>query len=70
MKITIELEGKNPAELQAQLLLAAGVPEGIYTCRSRLGLVKEIRDLYRAARNRQTEPSLIELRNAIWKHVV
>jgi hypothetical protein len=70
MKVTIEIECENQIDLRAKLLHAAGVSEGYYICRSRLGLVKEIRDLYNVAWNRHEAPTLSELRDAVWKHVI
>lgn len=70
MKVTFEIECKDQVELRRQLLVMAGVPEGSYQCRSRLGLVKEMRDLFRAAWARHEEPTLSELRDAVWKHVI
>lgn len=70
MKVMIEIECRDQVDLRAQLLRAAGVPEGHYICRSRLGLVKEIHDLYNLAWNRHEAPTLLELRNAVWKHVI
>jgi hypothetical protein len=47
----------------------AGLPETGYVCKNRLMLLKDIRDLARAAVSTNIEPTLTDLRNLVWKHV-
>lgn len=62
------LEFENFDQLQ-QATADLNKPEGLYHCQNRLQLLKEMRDLYRMAFMRGSEPTLTELKTVIWKFV-
>ena len=69
MKAIFEVEFNDHHDMLMQLRALAGLPETGYICKNRLMLLKDIRDLTRAAMSTNIEPTLTDLRNLVWKHV-